>query len=134
MAIWDFRPRGDLLTSVAVGVGVLAAPVVVPLAWSVVRPLLKTILKGGFLLDQTGRGAFGEATEEVERKMPEQGVVVKRPKEPPMGTHQTALAVAPKSGDIKVSAAKQGKPKPPSEKPKRQPRTGEKKSEKEKEV
>jgi len=63
MAIWDFRPRGDLWTGVAVGAGLLAAPVVIPLAWSATRPVLKAILKGGFMLYETSRQILGEATE-----------------------------------------------------------------------
>jgi|SRR5271157_140015 len=63
MAIWDFRPKGDLWTGVAVGAGLLAAPVVIPLAWSATRPVLKAILKGGFMLYETGRQILGEATE-----------------------------------------------------------------------
>ncbi len=55
MAIWDFRPKGgDIWTGVAVGAGLLAAPVVMPLAWSTVRPLLKAILKSGFLSVRNG--------------------------------------------------------------------------------
>lgn len=67
MAIWDFRPRGDLWTGVAVGAGLLAAPVVISLAWSATRPVLKVILKGGFRLYETGRQILGEATEEPGR-------------------------------------------------------------------
>src|SRR5208337_322684 len=67
MAIWDFRPKGDLWTGVAVGAGLLAAPVVIPLAWSATRPVLKSILKGGFTLYETGRKIFGDATEEPVR-------------------------------------------------------------------
>ncbi len=67
MAIWDFRPRGDLWTGVAVGAGLLAAPVVISLAWSATRPVLKVILKGGFRLYETGRQILGEATEEPAR-------------------------------------------------------------------
>jgi|SRR5271157_4407723 len=67
MAIWDFRPKGDLWTGVAVGAGMLAAPVVIPLAWSATRPVLKAILKGGFTLYETGRQIFGDATEEPVR-------------------------------------------------------------------
>jgi hypothetical protein len=58
MKIWDFKPSGDLFTTVAVGAAVAAAPVVIPFAWSAVRPLLKTVLKGGFMLYETGRGAY----------------------------------------------------------------------------
>jgi len=47
MAIWDFRPKADMWTGVAVvGVGLLVAPVVLPTAWSAVRSLLKGIVKG----------------------------------------------------------------------------------------
>ncbi|MGB6065813.1 MAG: hypothetical protein WBG50_13495 [Desulfomonilaceae bacterium] len=64
MAIWDFRPKGgDIWTGVAVGAGLLAAPVVMPLAWSTVRPLLKAILKSGFLLYETGRQTCAELAE-----------------------------------------------------------------------
>ncbi len=64
MAIWDFRPKsGDIWTGVAVGAGLLAAPVVVPLAWYTVRPLLKAILKSGFLLYETGRQTCAEVCE-----------------------------------------------------------------------
>lgn len=73
MAIWDFRPKGDLWTGVAVGAGLLAAPVVIPLAWSATRPVLKAILKGGFMLYETGRQILGEATESPGR---EQALVV----------------------------------------------------------
>lgn len=59
MAIWDLRPKTDVVTGVAVGVGVMAAPVVVPLVWSVVRPVLKAVLKSGFMLYETGRGVLG---------------------------------------------------------------------------
>ena len=67
MAIWDFRPKGDLWTGVAVGAGLLAAPVVISLAWSATRPVLKVILKGGFMLYETGRQILGEAAEEPGR-------------------------------------------------------------------
>jgi len=68
MAIWDFRPRGDLWTGVAVGAGLLAAPVVIPLAWSATRSVLKTILKGGFMLYETGRQVWPEAAEGPARR------------------------------------------------------------------
>ncbi|MGO9121554.1 MAG: hypothetical protein ACLQPD_28580 [Desulfomonilaceae bacterium] len=68
MAIWDFRPRGDLWTGVAVGAGLLAAPVVIPLAWSATRSVLKTILKGGFMLYETGRQVWPEAAEGPTRR------------------------------------------------------------------
>jgi hypothetical protein len=63
MAIWDFRPRGDVWTGVAVGAGLLAAPVVLPLAWRATRPVLKAFLKGGFMFYETGRQILGETSE-----------------------------------------------------------------------
>jgi hypothetical protein len=62
MTLWNFRPRVDLVTGIAVGAGVLAAPVVVPMAWSAVRPLLKAMLKGGFILYETGKGTVAAIT------------------------------------------------------------------------
>jgi hypothetical protein len=63
MTILDFKPKGDLLTTVAVGAAVAAVPVVVPLAWSAARPLLKAVFKGGFMLYESGRGACAAAAE-----------------------------------------------------------------------
>ena len=68
MNILDFKPKGDLLTTVAVGAAVVAAPVVVPLAWSAARPLLKAVLKGGFMLYETGRQVWPEAAEGPARR------------------------------------------------------------------
>ncbi len=58
MRIWNFKPNGDLFTTVAVGAAVAAAPVIVPLAWTAVRPLLKIFLKGGFILYENGREVY----------------------------------------------------------------------------
>jgi hypothetical protein len=121
MAIWDFRPKGDLFTGVAVGVGVLAAPVVVPLAWSAVRPLLKEILKGGFLMYETGRQVFGQAEPEVTTKEPGKDVAVTKVELPAAAIHQTERVLSPKGGR-KVT----------SEKAKPRTKTGMKKPEKEK--
>ena len=63
MTILDFKPKGDLLTTVAVGAAVIAVPVVLPLAWSAARPLLKAFFKGGFMLYESGRGAYVAAAE-----------------------------------------------------------------------
>ncbi len=63
MTILDFKPKGDILTTVAISAAVVAVPVVVPLAWSAARPLLKAGLKGGFMLYESGRGACAAAAE-----------------------------------------------------------------------
>jgi hypothetical protein len=136
MAIWDFRPRGDVLTGVAIGVGVLAAPVVVPLAWSVVRPFLKTILKGSFMLYETGRGAFGEAKEEVARKKPEKAtaIKVKEAEEQARATEQIDQQLERRTEHVEKLSGKKAPKKPAHEKPRRRVKTGKKKPEKEKEV
>jgi hypothetical protein len=54
MAIWDYSAKGGLWTGVAITVGLIAAPALVPLAESVVRPVLKSVLKGGFMLYEQG--------------------------------------------------------------------------------
>ena len=66
MAIWDFRPKADLWTSVAIGVGVLVAPAVIPMIAEGVRPVAKAVLKAGFILYEKGRELFAEAFETVE--------------------------------------------------------------------
>ncbi len=63
MTILDFKPKGDLLTTVAVGAAVVAVPVVIPLAWSAAKPLLKAVFKGGFMLYESGRGVCAAAAE-----------------------------------------------------------------------
>ncbi len=67
MKIWGFRPTGDVLTGAAVGASVLVAPVILPLAWSAVRPAMKAILKCGFLLYETGRRTLSEVAHEPRR-------------------------------------------------------------------
>ncbi len=50
MSIWEYSPKGGVWTGVAVGVGLVAAPVVIPLAWSWIETLLKAVLKGSFMV------------------------------------------------------------------------------------
>lgn len=66
MAGWSFRPKGDVWTGVAVGLAIMAAPVVIPMIAAAARPLLKAGLKGGFLLYEKGREAVGNMKEMVE--------------------------------------------------------------------
>jgi hypothetical protein len=66
MAIWDYRPKADLWTGVAIGAALLVAPVVIPMVASAARPLLKAALKGGFMLFEKGREVVAEAVEVVE--------------------------------------------------------------------
>jgi hypothetical protein len=121
MAIWDFRPKGDLWTSVAVGAGLLAAPVVIPLAWSATRPVLKAILKGGFMLYETGRQMLGEATESPERGKAK-AIEVSRPASAPRmkKDKDTKKEVIGKIRTLEEQARGDGaKPKPRAQKPRK---------------
>lgn len=66
MAILDFKPKGDIWTGVAIGVGLLVAPVVIPIIAAAARPVAKTALKYSFMLYEKGREMIAEATEAVE--------------------------------------------------------------------
>jgi hypothetical protein len=66
MAIWDYRPKADIWTGVAIGVGLLVAPVVIPMVAAAARPLLKAALKGGFVLYEKGREVVAEVMEVTE--------------------------------------------------------------------
>ncbi len=48
MSMWNYSSKGGLWTGVAIGVGLAAAPALIPLARSTTRSLLKAALKGGF--------------------------------------------------------------------------------------
>ncbi|MEW6140852.1 MAG: DUF5132 domain-containing protein [Thermodesulfobacteriota bacterium] len=71
MPIWDYRPKADIWTGVAIGVGLLVAPVVIPMVVAAARPVVKAALKGGFLLYEKGREALAESMEVVEDLMEE---------------------------------------------------------------
>lgn len=127
MAIWDLRPRGDVVTGVAIGVGVIAAPVVAPLVWSVVRPVLKAVLKSGFMLYETGRGLLAAAEESVE-KPKETAPKVRSVQERAKPRSQKKAPSARKTGAIKrkeTGSAEQLKDrgKPAAEKPKNESET-----------
>jgi hypothetical protein len=124
MAIWDLRPKTDVVTGVAVGVGVMAAPVVVPLVWSVVRPVLKAVLKSGFMLYETGRGVLGvgaEASVEKPKKTAASKALSVREQAKPKAekkptSSRRTVAVKAKGPAAAVAAKDRGKP--AAEKPK----------------
>lgn len=66
MAIWDYRPKADIWTGVAVGVGLLLAPVVIPVVAAAARPVVKSLIKGGFMVYDKGCEIVAEAVEMVE--------------------------------------------------------------------
>ncbi len=66
MSMSDYLPKADLWTGLAIGVGLLVAPVVIPIAAHAARPLLKTMIKGGFLAYERASEIVAEAMETVE--------------------------------------------------------------------
>ncbi|MGC8659765.1 MAG: DUF5132 domain-containing protein [Desulfomonilaceae bacterium] len=66
MAVSDMMPKGTLWTGIAVGAGLLIAPVVVPAVASAIRPLFKVVIKGGFMLYEKGREMVAEVAEVTE--------------------------------------------------------------------
>ena len=66
MAIWDYRPKADLWTGIAIGVGLLVAPVVIPMVAAAARPVAKAGIKGGLMVYEKGRELLSEAVEVVE--------------------------------------------------------------------
>ena len=66
MAITDMIPKGSLWTGIAVGAGLLVAPVVIPAIAGAARPLLKAVIKGGYMLFEKGRETMAEVYEMAE--------------------------------------------------------------------
>jgi hypothetical protein len=69
MALLDGLLRKNVITGLAIGVGVIAlAPIVLPGLVRVVKPAAKAALKGGLVVVARGREALaelGEATEDI---------------------------------------------------------------------
>jgi len=66
MAITDMIPKGNLWTGIALGAGLLVAPVVIPAIAGAARPLLKAVIKGGYMVFEQGRETVAEIYEMVE--------------------------------------------------------------------
>lgn len=66
MALLDYRPKADLWTGLAVGIGLLVAPVIIPMIAAAARPALKTILKAGYMVYERGCEMVAEGVEMVE--------------------------------------------------------------------
>jgi len=67
MGLFDNGLKGNIVTGLAIGIGSsILAPVVIPVLASVVKPMAKAAIKGGFLLYQKGREVAAEAQEVVE--------------------------------------------------------------------
>ncbi len=63
---FDYRPKADLWTGFAIGVGLLVAPVVLPMITAGARPIMKAVMRGGLMIYEKGRELMSEAVEIVE--------------------------------------------------------------------
>ncbi len=66
MAFPALRGKGDLWTGLAIGVGILAAPVVIPVVAAALRPLIKAGVKGVYVAYEKGRESCAHAKEMAE--------------------------------------------------------------------
>ena len=59
--------KGNVVTGLAIGIGAaILAPVIIPLAASIFKPLAKATIKGGITLYEKGQEMVAEAGEVVE--------------------------------------------------------------------
>ncbi len=65
-AIWDYTPKVDIWTGVVIGVGLLAAPVVLPIFAGMMRPVVKGVFKGVIVVYETGRDLISDTLEGAE--------------------------------------------------------------------
>jgi len=64
--ITDVFKGGNIVTGLAIGIGgLILAPVVIPLAVSIVKPIAKVAVRGGAAAYRSGRNAMVEAGEAV---------------------------------------------------------------------
>ena len=62
----DVFKGGNIVTGLAIGIGgLILAPVVIPLAVGIVKPIAKVAVRGGAALYKSGRNAVAEAGEAV---------------------------------------------------------------------
>ena len=66
MAFLDFKPKADIWTGLAIGAGLLVAPVVIPIVAASARPLLKGAVKGALTVYEKGKELFADAMEATE--------------------------------------------------------------------
>ena len=67
MAILGNGLKGNIVTGLAIGIGVaVLAPVIIPAASRVVKPLAKAAIKGGVSFYEKGREVMAEAMEVIE--------------------------------------------------------------------
>jgi Protein of unknown function (DUF5132) len=67
MALFDDVLKGNVVTGLAIGIGAaVLAPVVIPVAAQILKPLAKAAIKGGIVLYEKGKETFAEMGEVAE--------------------------------------------------------------------
>jgi hypothetical protein len=67
MGLWDDLVKGNVVTGLAIGIGVaVLAPVVIPIVASAAKPLTKAAIKGGLALYESGRETLADVGEVLE--------------------------------------------------------------------
>lgn len=67
MGLWKDIVKFEWGPTAAIGIGaVILAPLVVPMAGAVLKPLAKATIKGGMILFEKGRTVAAEAIETIE--------------------------------------------------------------------
>ena len=67
MALFDNGLKGNILTGLAIGIGVsVLGPTVLPIIVGAAKPLVKAAIKGGIILYDRGKESFAEVGEVVE--------------------------------------------------------------------
>jgi hypothetical protein len=89
--------KGNILGGLAIGIGAsVLAPVVIPVLASVVKPLSKAAIKGGYLLYEKGRETLAEVQEVVEDLVAEANAEIEESQEVATTPISTDLEVQPK--------------------------------------
>jgi hypothetical protein len=96
MAILDELLESKVVTGLAVVVGAaILAPVIVPIATGVLRPVAKSVIKGGILLYEKGRETGAELAEALEDLVAETKAEMETPAAQAATTAAAAQEVSP---------------------------------------
>ena len=88
--------KGNILGGMAIGIGAsVVGPVVIPILATVVKPLTKAAIKGGYLLYEKGRETLAEAQEVVEDLVAETKAEIEGAQEAPSPADVSASVADP---------------------------------------
>ena len=66
MAIWKYTPNLGLWSGLAIGAGLILAPIALPAVAGMARPVVKGALKGIFTVYEGGRQLIGDTVQGAE--------------------------------------------------------------------